>query len=165
METELFFLGIHPDAAAHSDSQRSLRDLFSLSAEQEPSEVFLAEFQGERFFVPHAVVVLDEVAFSALIDYLSGVDIRGAELQGTQVIEILRVLRNDRENSLALQIEVLTGLTARLPYLDESPDLTPLVALLPEHGYLSLPPFRVMTLFGPALSVPPEKIYIAPLSP
>lgn len=149
---DLFLLGI-PITDALSAS-------FAWSPESGVNPAFLQIVGAETPLEPEMIVVVDEVGFAALVDYMGGVEINGSHLDGQAVITFLALLNEDREAALRLQRRVLEALSERVSSIGTTPDLTPLIDLIPNHGYLSAPLVRYVTLLSSLLPLGSESIHV-----
>ncbi|MEW6566985.1 MAG: hypothetical protein AB1449_02230 [Chloroflexota bacterium] len=156
---ELFLLGLPADLTATSASDGSLSELFRFS----PVNGLAAEFSRAVFehvpLTPDLVVVLDRTAFTAVVDYLGGLDLNGAHLDGIEVIAVLDMLAGDAQASLATQARVLEAMTLRAPPLGDSPDITSLLQLVPTHAYLSDSVGLAVGLASPLLPIEPPMVH------
>jgi hypothetical protein len=100
-----------------------------------------------------AVIVLDETGFAQAIDFLGGVPINEATFTGQEVLGIMSLTEDDPSASLSLQRRLLAAMSQRAVEVGASPEITPLVELIPEHLYLSIPINKLVELLAPVLPI------------
>jgi hypothetical protein len=154
---EVFMLGLPLDA--DTGAEQPLRDLFRLSADEGLDPGFLAAL--EKIIPLHAdvIVLLDRIGFAALVDYLGGIDLNDVRLDGSQVMAVMDLVAADPEASLSAQARILEAMTARAPLIGPSPDITPLLDLIPQHAYLSCELAQAVALLSPLLPMQPESVH------
>jgi hypothetical protein len=108
---------------------------------------------------PDLVVTLDEVGFAQVVDYVGGIDLSGAVLDGSQILAVLELLSEDPAASTATQRSVLQAMVERAQQLGDSPDITPLTALVPDHAYVSLPVTQAIALAAPLLPLESTRVH------
>jgi hypothetical protein len=149
-----------PTNLQSSASPISLANLFGWSPDTGVDGSFLAAIEKTTGVEPDIVLILDEVGYASLIDYLEGITLTGNYMDGPTVISALRVFYDDPLISLEAQAKVLRALAERVDTLGSSPNLTPLFNLIPEHAYTSEPASVVAVTFGLLLPLRPEAIRI-----
>lgn len=157
---DLFLFGMPIDLEPYENSDDTLSDLFSWDADRGVEPVFLQALQELVPLTPNAVIVLDEQGFSAVIDYLGGIEVNGARMDGPQVVSILGLLRDNPQALLSTQQHFVESMAGRVTDLEEHPDLTPLLAILPEHGSLSVDVKVLVDAVAPLLPLDPDMIHI-----
>ena len=158
--TDVFLLGVPFDFPISGEPGENLRQAFGWSDRDGVSASFL---QGLRDSIPlqfGTVVVLDDDGFAAAVDFVGGLKVDQTTFSGAEVLGILRLTSDDSRDSLNTQKRVLDGLVEQAPGLGETPDLTPLVDLIPEHIYLSSPLGDLVAKLAPVLPVSPAKTHI-----
>ena len=154
---EVFLFGFpldHPLAGG-----ATLAQTFSWSGS--PASEFLASVASITPLPLDAVVALDAEGFAALIDFLGGVPTGQANVGGAAALNILDLLRGDPAASLLAQARLLEALAAQVGAVQPGTDLQPLLALVPEHAYLSLPPEAGLTLIAPYLPLEAARIRLS----
>ena len=141
---DLVLFGEAIDRPVCADQLTTLSDLFQWSSQSGLSQAFLEAFSDPA---PGSYVVLDEFGFAAVIDELEGVVLDGTQLQGDQVVAVLRTLYGNPSALLTSQEQFLIALGERLPSVSGSIDLNRLLELMPEHAYTSVPPQDLLTLY------------------
>lgn len=159
-EQAIRLVGLPIDAAASQTGGASLVDLFGWDPDQGPSADFLSAFQMISQFQPDVTLALDEQGFATLIDFLGGVWIEGAYLDGNTSVSTLGFIDDDPQLSLQLQASLLNALRSELDSLEESPEITQLTSLLPHHAYTSHAPSSLVNLYSLMLPLKSELIQI-----
>ncbi len=149
-----------PTNLQSSESPIPIANLFNWSRDTGVDGNFLTAIQKSTGVEPEVVLILDEVGYASLIDYLDGITLTGNYMDGPTVISALRVFYDDPLTSLEAQAKVLRALAERVETLGPSPNLTPLFDLIPEHAYTSEPPSVVAVAFGLLLPLRSEAIRI-----
>jgi hypothetical protein len=114
------------------------------------------------------VVVMDEFAFGALVDYLGGLPLEaqmglpfeGDVLTGPQVLALHTVFEADPVSLVGLQASILEGLLPQAAKLGPNPDLGPILALAPDHADVSINPTQFAILLGHLLPIEAEYVSI-----
>lgn len=109
---------------------------------------------------PDAVLVMDAEAFASLIDFTGGINFDGSHLSGAEVNSLLERLGDQPDAQLKMQARVLRALAARSSDLGSTPDLTPLLAQIPEHAHTSLPAVTLISNLSPLLPLSEGDIHI-----
>jgi hypothetical protein len=165
-EKEVDLLGYHLDFSAEGGSRRTLRDLFRFSFESGVNAEFIDTITKS---MPSGhldvVIVMDEMIFSSLVDFVGGVRMNDVLLSGDEVIAVQRMLYSDADALLSTQSQILDRLRFQLYDLGESVDLTPLFELDPAHRYISEDPEELVLWASPALPIEPDKIRIDLITP
>ena len=137
----------------------TLSEAFTWSGEPNPE--FIASFAEVAPLPLDAVVALDAQGFATLIDFLGGVPTGEATVGGAAALNVLDLLRGDPAASLLAQSRLLEALATRAKAIQPGTDLQPLLALVPEHAYVSLPPDEGLTLIAPYLPLEPGRIHLS----
>jgi len=148
---DLFLTGIPIDASAPALDGAPVAGAFAWSSEAGPSAEFLAAVASLAPLELDVVISLDRQGFAAVVDYIGGIELNGARLDGAQVVAVLELLEEDPSASVASQRRVLESMAARAAALGDSPDITPLISLIPDHARLSMPLNQVVSLTAPLL--------------
>lgn len=134
----------HPENSPLSNLQR----MFSFTEEPSIAPSFLNALSEGGFARPEAILIMDEVAFSALIDYMGGITFRGDRMDGEEVSTALRLLYEEPEEALKTQVRIVEELVKQINLLENPPDLSRLTPLIPDHVLLSVPQYRVMEVLS-----------------
>lgn len=164
---DLFLLGLPTDASVPVGSGFPLGALFAWDPEHGLDAAFLAGLQRLAPLQPSLILCMDRTAFAALIDYLEGLDLSGVRLSGAEAVAVLDLLAGDPAAALSAQARLLEALAARAPQAGSTPDLTPLIELIPEHAYLSTSLAEAAGHLAPLLPIEPAAVHIdlPPVSP
>ena len=154
---EVFLFGFPLDHPLASGA--TLAGAFSWSGG--PGAEFLSSLTSLAPLPLDAVIALDAEGFAALIDFLGGVPTGEANVDGAAALNILDLLRSDPAASLLAQARLLEALAARVGAVQPGTDLQPLLALVPDHAYVSLPPEAGLTLIAPYLPLGPNRIHLS----
>lgn len=141
---DLLLYGEPVDREVCNVQSATLRELFSWDAGSGLRPEFLAAFGSNP---PEAYVVADEFAFTRLIDELEGLELNGAELNGDQVVAVLRTLYGNPVGALTSQEQFLIALSQRAAGIESSINLNSLTDLMPEHAFSSVPPQELLTIY------------------
>jgi hypothetical protein len=164
-EKDIFLLGISIGTPIASDSGSSLRSLFYLNSEEGVSTEFFSALSNLTPLQPDVIIIADNHAFSTLVDYMGGVHFDSGELSGDQVIGLINFLSDQPDALLVTQDRLLVALSQQGPNLGNTPDLTPITALIPEHLYSSTDIGHLMALFTPLLPITPATTHVDTLTP
>jgi hypothetical protein len=156
----IFLMGLPVDQPTGGATSAPLHSLFAWSPDQGVDPGFLRALESFVALSPDVVLILDEVAFAALVDYLGGVELSGVQLDGQEVIAFLDLIARDPAASLQAQASILEPLSQQAPRIGDTLDLTPLTELMPEHGYLSVPAQELVGMVAPLLPIDPELIFV-----
>jgi hypothetical protein len=156
----IFLVGLPTNSPSLGTLSPTLHDLFLWSADQGVDPTFLEALTQYVAPPPDAILVLDEVAFATLVDYVGGVTLEGSQLDGIQVVGVLRLLADQPQASLATQRGVLLALSSKAHLLGSSPDATSLIDLIPSHAYCSMPPQQVVSMLLPLLPLEPTSVFL-----
>jgi hypothetical protein len=157
---DLFLFGMPVDLEPYASSTEDLRDLFSWDVGRGVEPAFLEALHELVPLEPNAVIVLDEEGFSTVVDYLGGIDVNGARMDGSQVVGVLGLLRDNPGALLTTQQHFVESMAGQVADLEEHPDLTPLLAILPQHGFLSVDVKVLVDAVAPLLPLEPAMIHI-----
>ncbi len=158
--TNLFLFGIPLDAPVVAQPELQLRNLFGWSTDQGPDALFMQALYAEVPLSIDVILVVDEIAFAALVDYMGGVTLESGTLDGRQVIGVLELVENQPQAALEVQRRLVQALSEKAPNLGSTPDLSPLMALIPENAYSSIPAINVVAMISPLLPIQSEAIHI-----
>lgn len=156
---DLFLTGIPASAPAPALDGEPLAGAWGWSPGSGPSTGFLAAVSSLAPLEMDLVITLDREGFAAVVDYLGGIELNGATLDGAQVAAVLDLLADDPGASTASQRRVLESMAARAAALGDSPDITPLALLIPDHAYLSMPLDQVIALVSPLLPLDADAVH------
>ncbi len=161
---DVFLYGFPTDMQVDGEVQGRLVDLFDWDPVDGPSAAFLQGLRTVSLLPARMIVVLDRAGFQAVINRLGGVELSGARLSGAETLAALSLWEDDPTASVQAQARVLQALAPLAPRAGATPDLTPLLTLIPDHAYLSLRPAEAALLLAPLLPLEPESIHITTLT-
>lgn len=161
----VFLYGLPTNAPIAGEAIVALDDLFAWSPEAGVDPLFLSMLARSVPLQPNATVLMDQTAFAALIDYLGGVELNGTTFSGNEVLGFLSLVSEEPDAALASQSRLVEAMLDRLPALGETPDVTPLLTLVPQHAHLSLPASQLLDLVSPLLPVNPAEVHVDRWSP
>jgi hypothetical protein len=149
-----------PTSFQSTNMSNPLSDLFTFSKETGITNNFVIAIENAANLNVDVVLVLDEIGYASLIDYLEGITLTGNYMDGPTVISALRVFYEDPLISLEAQGKVLRALANRVDTLGDAPNLTPLFNLIPDHAYTSEPPSVIAVSFGLLLPLHSDAIQV-----
>lgn len=158
---DIFLYGVPIDQPVATGGASGLRALFHWSTEQGVDAAFLSSLLEIVPLAPQVVVLMDNAAFASIVDYLGGVELNGTGFSGPQVLGVLSLVGDDPQALLATQSHLLEALVQKLPSLGETPDVSPIQALVPEHIHLTIPVSQVIGLVAPLLPIEPSSVYVS----
>jgi hypothetical protein len=141
---DLLLYGEPVDRQVCNGQAATLQELFQWDPESGLRPEFLAAFGSSS---PGAYVVADEQAFTRLIDELEGLELDGTQLNGDQVIAVLRTLYGNPLGALTTQEQFLIALGQRAAEIESSVNLNSLTDLIPTHAFSSVPPQELLTIY------------------
>jgi len=160
----VYLFGLPIDAAA-SDGSR-LQDSFTWERDAGPTPEFLSAVGALSPVSLDVVVALDETGFASLIDFLGGVELEGGKVGGREVLGVMGLFTGDAAASLEAQRRLLEALARRAGDVGPGSELQPLVDLIPDHAFLSIPPAEALTRLAPLLPLATSDIHITlPITP
>jgi hypothetical protein len=145
-----------PTNFIHPETEKTLAESFTWSAISGFNNADLDPFEDMAPGSLLATIILDEEGFADLIDYVGGITINGEPLDGRTVIGVMDMLYDQPEASLTMQARVIGAIVDSASRLGSTPELTPLIALIPEHASISQPAPELATLAIPFLPITPD---------
>lgn len=158
--TDVFLLGVPTNLQLQPDPSRQLDEAFTWSPDAGVDPSFLVDLKATVPLSFDTWVVIDDTGFASAVDFVGGLKVNGTTFSGQDVLGILSLASSDAKTGLATQKRVLEGLSAQAETVGASPDLTPLVELVPEHIYLTSPLGQFVALISPVLPIKPETTHI-----
>jgi len=158
--TDVFLLGVPTNLQLQPDPSSQLDQAFHWTPEAGVDPGFLSALKATVPLPFDTWVVLDDQGFAAAVDFIGGLQVNGTTFNGQDVLGILSLASGDARAGLTTQKRILEGLSAQAESVGESPDLTPLVELVPEHIYLTSPLGQLVALISPVLPIRPETTHI-----
>lgn len=161
----VYMHGVSLNESAPGVDPRSLAELFDWSNQEGLDPTFERALFRILPLPPDMVVVLDEVAFTSLVNYVGGVELAGALLDGKSVLDFLSVAWLNPDLLLENQAMIIKGILPRALGLAPSPELTELIQLIPEHAYISLDVTDAVGLISPLRKITSENVFFILLGP
>jgi hypothetical protein len=155
----LYIHGVPIDAAADDQGSSDLTRTFSWSIQDGLNQEFLDELHQVIPLSPDLIVVNDEVAFTSAVNYLGGVDLEGAKLDGEDVLGFLSLSWEKSNVLLNNQALILEALIPRAIAIAPSRELTELVELIPDHVYLSQDVTDSVNMLTPLRDISPDNVF------
>lgn len=159
-EQNIYLHGIRLDMPVPSKGNISLSELFGWRKASGIDKAFLAGLYEILPLQPDLTIIMDEVAFAQAIDYLQGVDIKGESFDGKGVLAFLSFSWEKPEVLLESQALIIQAIIPKALSQPESLELTQLVALLPDHAYLSVEVNQAIALITPLRKIDPDAIFL-----
>ena len=155
----VFLFGLPIDASTPAGP--TLEEIFGWDPESGPDPGFLDAVHSLSPIPLGFTVVLDETAFATLIDFLGGVELNGGVVGGREVLGVMGLLAADPAAALEAQRRLLEALAQRAGGIGPGSELQPLVDLIPEHAYTSVPVSEALTLAAPLLPLTADRIHVS----
>jgi hypothetical protein len=123
-----------------------------------------AEFRDYLYEIiplhPNLTIILDDTAFARAIDYLGGIEIRGKTLDGESVLTFLSLSWDQPGILIQNQADIIHSIIPKALGLPETPELTELLALIPDHASISLEISEAVGIILPLRKTTPDSIFI-----
>jgi hypothetical protein len=147
-EEEVVLFGVPVNLEVEGSETATLRTSFSYSESDGISEDFLDALAKAVPHVSHNYwAVMDETFFKELVDFVDGVPVRQENLDGTTVVAVQRLLKNNPDVLLQFQAEMLSSLRSPIVTFDPTKvDVRPLTAMIPEHCVVSEDPSNLLLI-------------------
>jgi hypothetical protein len=158
--TQCLPLRLPTNAPIAGEEVVTLDALFTWSADAGVDPLFLDMLARTVPLRPDATVLMDEIAFANLIDYVGGVELNATTFSGNEVLGFLSLVLEEPDALLASQSRLIEAIVQRLPGLGTTPDVTRLLGLVPDHAHLSLPASQLLDLLAPLLPADPAEIHV-----
>ncbi len=167
-ETPVILTGVPTNLDLVEGANVTLESFFAWSAEGGVTPPFLEALERALRVQIDVVSVMDEYAFAALVDYVGGLPLGGdlglpveeQILSGNQVLALHTVFDGDPVGLVNLQANVLEGLLPQAARLSANPDLTPLLALMPEHASITIHEAQMAVLISHLLPLNTDQVEI-----
>jgi hypothetical protein len=160
IDRQVTLLGLPTNSSLNSPDTSSANEDFNFDPANGPSTEFLVRLSEISSQAPDITVVLDEYAFANLIDFMGGAWLDGSNFDGWSIISALQFVQDDPDMALALQASLLVSLSFQIEELGDSPEITPLMELVPSHVYTSIPPTPLVNLLIPLLPLNIDDVQI-----
>lgn len=160
-EADIVLIGFPLNWVTSVQPSASLRELFSWDPERGLPDLFMHSLiEASPYGEPEQIIVMDEVAFAAAVDYLGGVPNGGRFMDGEEVVSFQRLIANEPEALLVTQSNMLDRLRYQLPRLGTTPDLSPLLSCIPDHCYLTVDAPQLILMASPLLPINPDSVHV-----
>jgi hypothetical protein len=159
-ENIIYLHGIQLNTNIPDEEGTQLSEVFEWSSQTGLSEIFLNQLYKIIPLEPHLTIILDDNAFARVIDYLGGIEIRGKNLDGESVLTFLSLSWDQPEILIQGQADIIRAIIPKALGLPETPELTELLALVPDHASLSLEISKAVGLVLPLRKATPDSIFI-----
>jgi energy-converting hydrogenase Eha subunit A len=139
---------------------RTLREAFSLFEPPDFGASLISSLSTFTEFPIQGFVVLDQIGFAALIDYLGGFTLGDQTYDGSRALVALGLLENSPHESLKLQVQILQAMVESAQALGRTPEITPLTTLVPDHAFTSPGAAQLATMAIPLLPIEPDRVTV-----
>ena len=159
-EKVVYLHGVSLDTLIPGNDGTSLESLFSWSSQAGPGIEFTAGLYETLPIHSNLTIVLDDIAFAAVVDYLGGADIRGNTLDGESTLTFLSLYWDQPKLLLQNQASVIQALIPKALDQPESPELTDLFSLVPTHVFLSMDISTAVAKIYPLRDTNPDSVFL-----
>ena len=158
--SDIYLHGIPLDTRIPGQEGKKIIDQFQWNPEAGLSKSFTDGLFEIIQLRPNLTILLDDHAFAQTIDYLGGVEIRGKNLDGESVLTFLS-LSWDRPGVLLVnQADIIQSLIPKALSLPETPELTELFTLIPDHMYLSMEINQAVAFVLPIREIDADSVFL-----
>ncbi len=162
--TDVFLFGFPSDMQTGGPDSDGLASLFTRDEDGGPSSEFELALQSVSLLPPRMTVILDRTGFQAVVNHMGGVELGGVRLTGAETMAVLDLWQDDPTGLVEAQARILGALAQQAPRAGSTPDLTPLLSLIPDHAYLSVRPADAALMLAPLLPLGADSIHITTLT-
>jgi hypothetical protein len=148
------------DTPLPSDNTTNLESLFSHSSQLGPGSDFLNGIREVLPLDPTLTIVLDDIAFAEIVDYLGGIEVQGNSLDGESVLTLLSLNWDQPKLLLENQAAIVRALIPKALDQPESPELTDLFNLVPSHAFLSMDISTTVAKIYPLRETSPDSVFL-----
>jgi hypothetical protein len=159
-ENIIYLHGIPLNTTISVQKDTQLKDIFAFYSQTGISAEFINNLYEIIPLHPNLIVVLDDIAFAKAIDYLGGIEIRGRNLNGESVLTFLSLSWDQPGILIQDQAEIIRSIIPKAFELPETPELTELLTLIPDHASLSLELSEAVAMILPMRKTAPNSIFI-----
>ena len=167
-EKNVILYGVPTNLDLVEGANVTLESFFAWTPDDVVTPPFLEAIERALRVEVDIVVVMDEYAFSIMVDYLGGLPLEGDlglpmddhNLTGQQVLALHTVFKSDPDSLVSLQANIIQGLIPQVQKLGANPDLDLLLALLPDHANVSIHEAQLAVLLSHLLPLDPELVEI-----
>lgn len=159
-EDVIYLHGFPLDTKIPDEEDIKLSDVFTWTTQSGLGAEFIDRLYEVIPLNPNLTIVLDDTAFARTIDYLGGVEIRGRILDGDSVLTFLSLSWDRPEILLTNQADIIQSLIPKALSLPDTPELTELLGLIPEHVNLSMEISQAVGFVLPLRETDQDSIFI-----
>ena len=159
-EKIVYLHGLSLDTPIPDKEDITLKNLFTFSSQSGPGIEFTKGLYQILPLDPTLTLVIDEIAFAAIVDYLGGIEIRGNALNGEGVLTLLSLYWEQPTLLLENQATIIRALIPKALNLPESPELTDLFNLVPTHAFLSMDISTTVAKIYPLREINLESVFL-----
>jgi hypothetical protein len=159
-ENIIYLHGIPLNANIPEEEGKQLGDVFEWSSQTGLNKVFLDQLNKIIPLEPHLTIILDDTAFARAIDYLGGIEIRGKNLDGESILTFLSLSWDQPGILIQDQADIIRAIIPKALGLPDTPELTELLALVPDHASLSMEISEAVGLVLPLRKATADSIFI-----
>jgi hypothetical protein len=159
-EQIIYLHGIPLNGKVPGEEGIQLDDSLKWSSQSGLDQSFLDSLYEIIPLHPTVIIILDDIAFASAIDYLEGIEIRGKTLDGDSILTFLSLSWDQPVILVQNQADIIRAIIPKALALPATPELTPLLALIPDHVSLSLDISEAVGLILPLRETSPDSIFI-----
>jgi hypothetical protein len=159
-EEIVYLHGLSLDTPIPDAEATDLQSHFSYSHESGPGDEFMAALYETLPLQPSLIIVMDDIAFASVVDYLGGIELQENFLDGYGVLTLLSLSWDQPRLLLENQAKIIQALIPKALQLPESPELTDLFGLVPSHAYLSMDISTTVAKIYPLRQLDPDSIFL-----
>jgi len=159
-EKVIYLHGLALDTPIPGNEDTNLESLFSWSSQSGLGVEFTTGLYEALPLNPSLTIVLDDIAFAAIVDHLGGADIQGNALDGESVLTYLSLYWDQPNLLLENQATIVRALIPKALDQPESPELTDLFSLVPTHAFLSMDISTTVAQIFPLRETSPDSVFL-----
>jgi hypothetical protein len=159
-EKIIYLHALSLDTPLPEDPTTTLQDNFSYAPQSGPGVEFLDGIHDVLPLDPTLTMVLDDIAFAELVDYLGGIEVQGNALDGESVLTFLSLHWDQPKLLLQNQASIVRALIPKALDQPESPELTDLFSLVPSHAFLSMDISTTVAMLYPLREINPDSVFL-----
>ncbi len=159
-ENIIYLHGIPLNANIPGEEDTQLSDVFEWTSQAGLNPEFESRLYEIIPLHPNLTIILDDTAFARTIDYLGGIEIRGKTLDGESVLTFLSLSWDQPGILIQNQADIIRSIIPKALGLPETPELTELISLIPDHASLSSEISKAVGMILPLRKTSSESIFI-----
>jgi hypothetical protein len=156
----IYLHGLSLDTPILSNEASDLQSNFTYSAQTGPGDQFIKSVHEILPLDPTLTIVLDDIAFAAIVDYLGGIAVQENALNGESVLTFLSLYWDQPKLLLENQATIVRAMIPKALELPESPELTDLFNLVPTHAFLSMDISTTVAKIFPLRDTNPDSVFL-----